>query len=83
MLGTRLHPQVNFYQIYYADKITGMILEMDKDENFELIHDELEFYNKINEAIRVLEEDTCLGNFDAAEHDSQPYYPTNYDSNQQ
>merc|ERR1719281_1561598 len=55
MLGTKLYPRVAKYQPELAGKITGMMLEMDNSELLILIESEPQLKNKVDEALRVLE----------------------------
>merc|ERR1719321_906411 len=56
MLGTKLYPQVAKYQPELAGKITGMMLEMDNSELLILLESENQLKNKVDEALRVLEQ---------------------------
>merc|ERR1719324_1133182 len=56
MLGTKLYPRVAKYQPELAGKVTGMMLEMDNSELLILLESENQLKNKVDEALRVLEQ---------------------------
>jgi polyadenylate-binding protein len=56
MLGERLYPLIQQAQPELAGKITGMLLEMDNSELLLLLDDSGSLNEKIQEAIKVLDE---------------------------
>ncbi|KAG1142871.1 hypothetical protein G6F37_002278 [Rhizopus arrhizus] len=62
MLGERLYPLINAQEPEYAGKITGMLLEMDKNELLQLLEDKNALYTKVQEAATVLKEHLAKAN---------------------
>merc|ERR1719217_1161993 len=56
MLGSKLYPAVAKYQPDLAGKVTGMMLEMDNSELLILLESDNQLKNKVDEALRVLEQ---------------------------
>lgn len=56
MLGEMLHPKVQRIRPEHANKITGMILELDRGELIPLLESEETLRAKVEEALRVLRE---------------------------
>lgn len=54
LIGERLFPRIQVVEPRLADKITGMLLEMDNVELLVLLSDQRALMNKINEALAVL-----------------------------
>jgi len=61
MLGEKLFPAIAKYQPEMAGKITGMMLEMDNSELLILLESEQQLKNKVEEALRVLEQEKPRG----------------------
>jgi len=56
MIGEKLYPAIAKLQPELAGKITGMMLEMDNSELLILLESEPQLKNKVDEALRVLEQ---------------------------
>mmetsp|Transcript_42384 Transcript_42384/g.92347 ORF Transcript_42384/g.92347 Transcript_42384/m.92347 type:complete len:151 (+) Transcript_42384:2-454(+) len=56
MIGEKLFPAICKIQPELAGKITGMMLEMDNSELLILLESEQQLKNKVDEALRVLEQ---------------------------
>ncbi|KAG1321097.1 hypothetical protein G6F62_010996 [Rhizopus arrhizus] len=62
MLGERLYPLINAQEPEYAGKITGMLLEMEKNELLQLLEDKNALHTKVQEAATVLKEHLAKAN---------------------
>jgi len=56
MLGEKLYPAVSRLQPELAGKITGMMLEMDNSELLMMLESEAQLRQKVDEAMRVLQQ---------------------------
>eukprot|EP00930_Biecheleria_cincta_P070050 TRINITY_DN5771_c0_g1_i2.p1 TRINITY_DN5771_c0_g1~~TRINITY_DN5771_c0_g1_i2.p1 ORF type:complete len:160 (-),score=53.33 TRINITY_DN5771_c0_g1_i2:97-576(-) len=56
MLGEKLYPQIAKMQPQLAGKITGMMLEMDNSELLILLESPQQMKDKVDEALRVLQQ---------------------------
>merc|ERR1719443_234284 len=56
MLGEKLYPAVSRLQPELAGKITGMMLEMDNSELLMMLDSEQQLRQKVEEAMRVLQQ---------------------------
>merc|ERR1712008_379158 len=56
MLGEQLYPAVSRLQPELAGKITGMMLEMDNSELLMMLESETQLRQKVEEAMRVLQQ---------------------------
>jgi len=56
MLGEKLYPAVSRLQPELAGKITGMMLEMDNSELLMMLEQEQQLKQKVDEAMRVLQQ---------------------------
>jgi polyadenylate-binding protein len=56
MIGERLYPLVQMYEVQRAGKITGMLLEMESSELLNLIESPDALQSKVREAMMVLEQ---------------------------
>ncbi|KAK3134001.1 hypothetical protein QOZ80_6AG0543770 [Eleusine coracana subsp. coracana] len=72
ILGNKLYPLVEQLERDHAGKVTGMLLEMDKNEVLHLMESPEALRNKVREAMAVLQRSNAAGSVDAAAAVAEP-----------